>query len=145
MDVTERYRDDPRAMTTADAKVEVLAARLRATNLLGRSEALKKLFDFLVQRSGDATAPKELEVAAAIFGAAADFDVSQDASVRVYIHRLRQKLDEYYAGPGKDEAERLSIPKGMGYRILVEPMGAQDELTAETPGSVAGWRRLPGW
>lgn len=110
-----------------EEKVEILAARLRATNVLGRSEALKKLFDFLVEHSAKATAPKEIEVAAAIFGAAANFDVSQDASVRVYIHRLRQKLDEYYDGPGRGETSRLSIPKGTGYRLAVEPRTAQAE------------------
>lgn len=26
--------------------------------------------------------------------------MSQDATVRVYVHRLRKKLDELYAGPG---------------------------------------------
>lgn len=108
-----------------EENVEILAARLRATSILGRSDALKKLFDFLVERANDVVAPKEVEVAAAIFGAAANFDVSQDASVRVYIHRLRQKLDEYYDGLGRLETSRLSIPKGTGYRLIVEPMRAE--------------------
>jgi hypothetical protein len=105
-----------------NSNVEILAGRFRAANVMGRSEALRKLLDFLVARSGDSNAPKELEVAAAIFGAGANFDTSQDASVRVYIHRLRQKLDEYYAGAGQNESERLTIPKGVGYRIIAEPL-----------------------
>jgi hypothetical protein len=107
----------------AYARVELLAGRLRAANALGRSESLRHLFDFLVSRSGDPATPKETEVAAAIFGAGADFDASQDASVRVYIHRLRQKLDDYYGGAGRQEPERLSIPKGVGYRLVAEPQG----------------------
>jgi len=104
----------------SSSKVDELAGRLRGAQAMGRSESLKLLFEFLVARSADAAAPKEIEIAEAIFGAAINFDGSQDASVRVYIHRLRQKLDDYYSGPGRSEAERLIIPKGVGYRVMVE-------------------------
>ncbi len=63
-----------------DSNVEILAERLRTANAMGRSESLKKLFEFLVARSADPAAPKEMEVATAIFGAGANFDTSQDAS-----------------------------------------------------------------
>ncbi len=121
----------------ADPIIGEMATRLRATGILGRSEPLRKLFDFLVARSGDATAPKEVEAAAAIFGASADFDVSQDASVRVYIHRLRQKLDEYYAGPGRGDGDRLSIPKGTGYRLIAEPIAVDGQAEAMKPKLIA--------
>jgi hypothetical protein len=111
----------------SDKKVEDLAERLRAAAIMGRSDALKQLFEFLVARSADPAAPKEVEIAAAIFGAGAGFDGSQDASVRVYIHRLRQKLDAYYSGPGRQEPDRLTIPKGIGYRITVEAMAPGDQ------------------
>src|ERR1700722_12606664 len=104
----------------SSSKVDELAGRFREAQAMGRSESLKLLFEFLVARSADAAAPKEIEIAGAIFGAADNFDGSQDASVRVYIHRLRQKLDDYYSGPGLSEAERLIIPKGVGYRVMVE-------------------------
>jgi hypothetical protein len=115
-----------------NSEIEILAGRLRAANLFGRSEALRKLFDFLVAHASDSQAPRELEVAEAIFGAGADFDSTQDASVRVYIHRLRQRLDDYYAGTGNAEANRLALPKGVGYRIVVEPQRAHPAVTAQT-------------
>lgn len=127
---------------TAYAQVEILAGRFRASNALGRSESLRLLFDFLVSRSGDPATPKETEVASAIFGAGADFDASQDASVRVYIHRLRQKLDDYYKGAGRHEAERLAIPKGVGYRLIAEPQGALPPVAAEP---AAGTRQARSW
>ncbi len=65
-------------------------------------------------------------MAAAVFGRDSTFDGSQDASVRVAVHRLRRKLDEFYAGPGRDEAVCLSIPKGE-YRMVAEPR--KDEAT----------------
>jgi hypothetical protein len=132
----------------AYAQVEILAGRLRAANALGRSESLRQLFDFLVSRSGDPATPKETEVAVAIFGKGADFDTSQDASVRVYVHRLRQKLDDYYKGAGRREAERLAIPKGIGYRLIAEPQGAAPASAADpasTETNVPRHWRLRHW
>src|SRR5581483_11883608 len=107
-------------LMAADGKIEELARRVRAANVLGRSEPLRRLFDFLVARAADPVAPKEAEVASEIMASGAYFDASQNASVRVYVHRLRQRLEDYYAGPGAGDGERLSLPKGGGYRLVVE-------------------------
>ncbi len=100
------------------------AERIRASGVLGRSPLMQRLFDFLLECSIAGKAPKEIEVAVDAFGKGAEFDVSQDAMVRVYIHKLRRKLEEFYAGSGSGEPVRLSIPKGE-YRFVVE--------TAEAP------------
>lgn len=96
------------------------AERIRSSNVLGRSRLMRRLFDFLVECSLTDRAPKEIEVAIDVFGKDARFDVTQDAVVRVYIHKLRRKLEEFYAGPGRLEPERLTIPKG-AYRFVIEP------------------------
>ncbi len=126
---------------SGNEKIEILAKRLRDANVLGRSEPLKKLFEFLVARAADATAPKELEIADVIFDPAANFDATQDASVRVYMHRLRQKLDGYYKGPGRGESERLSIPKGSGYRLIAVPQPEH----APAGGGPKQWLLPAGW
>jgi hypothetical protein len=104
-------------------QIAALAGRLRARQALGRSEGLNRLFDYLAESAQAGTRPKEFEVAAAVFGRGASFDGAQDASVRVAVHRLRRKLDEFYSGPGADEAVRLAIPKGE-YRMVAEPRPA---------------------
>jgi hypothetical protein len=96
------------------------AERIRASGILGRSTLMQRLFDFLLACSLADKAPKEIEVAMDAFGKGAEFDVSQDAMVRVYVHKLRRKLEEFYAGPGASEPTHLSIPKGE-YRFVVEP------------------------
>ena len=97
------------------------AERLRAGGSLGRSERLIALFDYLLSRSTAGRAPKEVEIAMDVFGRPADFDAMQDAVVRVYVHKLRQRLVDAYAA---DHAgPRLSIPRG-DYRLI---------LTAEAP------------
>ena len=95
------------------------AARIRTSDALGRSRPMQRLFDFLVACSGDGTTPREVDIAVEVFDRTEAFDVSQDASVRVYMHRLRQKLDDFYAGEGRREPFRLVIPRG-DYRLALQ-------------------------
>jgi hypothetical protein len=111
--------------------LDALAARLRAADALGRSDTINRLFDFLLTRSREGAAPKEIEVAEAVFGRRVSFDIAQDSTVRVNVHRLRKKLDDYYAGAGRGDAVRLSIPKGE-YR-LVAVAGAPPEAAVVDP------------
>lgn len=100
-------------------QLEQHAERIRASGLLGRSELMLRLFNFFVDCARTQRVPKEVEVGLDVFGKQADFDVAQDAVVRVYIHKLRRKMDEYYAGPGKEDVVRLMIPKGE-YRFVFQ-------------------------
>jgi hypothetical protein len=118
------------------------AERIRASGVLGRSPLMQKLFDFLIECSLAGRAPKEIEVAVDALGRGADFDVTQDAMVRVYVHKLRRKLDEYYAGPGAQDPLRLSVPKGE-YRFALEPVAIAEPqaATPDPPAPRAGSRR----
>ena len=133
------------------AHLAEVAGRFRASSGLGRSEPLHKLFDFLLERTLAGEAPKEIEIAAVVFGRL-DTEFVLDASVRVYVHRLRRKLEDYYGGPGKDDAERLLLPKGEYRFQLVEPAVAAEsaqlsqQLHAETaPLATAAWRQGRSW
>ena len=106
--------------------LQALADRIRATGALGRSQLIQKLFDFLIECSATGRAPKETEVAIEVFGKDVGFDVAQDAMVRVYVHKLRRKLEEYYSGAGRSDPFQLTIPKG-AYRIVIHD---RDALTA---------------
>ncbi len=113
--------------------IQQAATRLVAAGALGRSVMLRKLFDYLLERSMAGSPPKETEVALAVFGDSLRFNTPQDASVRVYVHRLRLKLTEYYAGPGADEPVKLDIPKGE-YRLIVR---LESDGRAEGPEAAA--------
>ncbi|MGH8219684.1 MAG: hypothetical protein ACREUT_14145 [Steroidobacteraceae bacterium] len=113
------------------------AERIRSSGVLGRSRLMRRLFDFLADCSLTDRAPKEIEVAIDVFGKDAGFDVTQDAVVRVYIHKLRRKLEEFYAGPGRTEPVRLVVPKG-AYRFVIAPAEPPEappvtEAERETP------------
>jgi hypothetical protein len=95
------------------------AEKLRSSNVLGREGPMTRLFDFLVEQSLEGRAPKEVEIAVQVFGKQPAQDAAQDTNVRVYVHRLRRKLEDYYAGDGRNESTRLVIPRGE-YRLIVE-------------------------
>ena len=90
--------------------------------------------------------PKELEIAIDALGRGPGFDVSQDALVRVYIHKLRKRLDDYYAGAGQHEDPRIVMPRGE-YRLALASRAPAGDETVSLPelapveNSVPRWRR----
>jgi hypothetical protein len=138
---------DPQEKTVSAATpgvgIDAHAERLRASGILGRSGLIQRLFDFLLECAHTGRVPKEIEVAIDGFGKDARFDASQDALVRVYVHKLRRKLEEFYAGAGRDEPQRLVIPRGE-YRLALEPREAASAGLSAEPELTRGWpARLP--
>ncbi len=104
----------------------VQARRVRATIGTKRSDKLLRLFDFLLARTLEGRPPSEMEIANEAFSIGPTVDGPQDATVRVYVHRLRKSLElsqADMAGP------RLFIPKGE-YALMLEE-------ESEDAGSVA--------
>jgi hypothetical protein len=95
-------------------------AQLLASDSLSKSETSRKLVSYLVERAIRNDAPKETDIALDVFGKDASFHGSDDSVVRVSVRTLRQKLTEYYAGPGRDDELHFEIPKG-GYRLAFVP------------------------
>lgn len=125
--------------------LEEQVERIRKTGVLGRSSLMHNLFDYLARCAETGETPREIDIAVEVFGRSEGFDVSQDASVRVYIHRLRQKLDDYYAGEGRGESRRLVIPKG-DYRLALEEQESVPAIPAMVEGPVqAPARRRNPW
>jgi hypothetical protein len=114
--------------------IETLAKDVRSAGALGRSPSLNRLFDYLTQVSVEGARPKEFEVAAAVFGRDAGFDGAQDASVRVAVHRLRRKLEDFYSGAGRDAPLRLTVPRGE-YRL--EAVAAPSARAEATPAPLS--------
>ncbi len=110
--------------------------RVRASNLFGRATQLQRLFDYLVACQAEGRVPKEMEVAVHGFGRGADFDVAQDATVRVTAHKLRKRLEDFYRQEVPLAAAQLTVPRGE-YRLILEvtPAGTAAPV-------LAGWRRL---
>jgi hypothetical protein len=107
-------------------RLAAIAQDFRASSALGRSATLYQLFDYLLERTLRGETPREIDIAADVFGRV-DPDFLTDASVRVYVHRLRKKLDDYYNEPGTNPTERLTLPKG-DYRFQIADVSPQKTL-----------------
>src|SRR3984885_4677051 len=118
--------------------LQALADRIRATGALGRSQLIQRLVDFLVECSATGRAPKETGVAIEVFGKELGFELAQDARVRVYVHKPRLKLEEYYVAAGRSDPFHLTIPKG-AYRIVINDReGSAARPIREPPGEASG-------
>ena len=78
------------------------------------SPVLQSFLRFVVAKSMDCKndALTEHLIATEVFSRDSDFDSSADTVVRTHAYRLRQKLREYYAGPGLADAILIDVPKG---------------------------------
>ncbi|MEL1249131.1 winged helix-turn-helix domain-containing protein [Aurantiacibacter gilvus] len=109
---------------------EAEIARLHAAEVPGASGRLRDLFDFLAARGPDAESASQEEIAREVFGQVeADAD---DATVRVYVHRLRKKLDDHYAARGDAAGEpRIELPSGI-YALRLDAGQAAPPPAVET-------------
>jgi hypothetical protein len=105
--------------------------QVQASGVLGEAR-LRRMFDYLAERSLAGQSPKEIAIAIDVFGKSPDFDVSQDALVRVYIHKLRKALDEYYSSAGNRHGAGLHIPRGE-YRLKVSAKAPVVVIAAPPP------------
>ena len=92
-----------------DKELQDQIDRIKRSGALGRSPAYVKLLEYLAETTGNGASCSELSIAIDVFNKPDDFDVTSDSAVRVYVYKLRQKLQSYYDGPGGDENVQLSI------------------------------------
>ena len=86
--------------------------RLRELGVVGRTGRLRELFDYLADRGPDSEPASQQDIAAAVFRQVES--EADDATVRVYVHRLRKKIEDHYARqPKGSSAVQLEIPSGI--------------------------------
>lgn len=116
-------------------------AKLLVSEQLGKSETSRRLASYLVERALRNEVPKETEIALDVFGKDPSFSGAEQSIVRVSVRTLRQKLAEYYTGPGRDDELRFEIPKG-GYRLIVTEREAPAPM-GTTPGGALANAGIP--
>ncbi len=82
------------------------------TPIFVKGELYQDLLRYLLKCHHQNYIPTETDIATHVFGKKDNFDPTEDTLVRVYLYRLRKKLERYYSGPGKCDKIRVSIPKG---------------------------------
>ena len=95
--------------------------RILASETFAGSERLSRFLRFAVETTlqGQGDQIKEYLVGREVFDRSDDYDPRLDPIVRVEARRLRSKLDEYYAGPGRQDRLRIQFRKG-SYAPFVE-------------------------
>ncbi len=128
--------DDPLPSSVEDA-MSVEVERILQAGVFGTSGRLYELFKYLADRSISGTPPKEAEITFDVFGRNAG-NVKYEGTARVYIHRLRRKLESFYETGNHPAEARLSIPKGE-YRLVI----STNRPEGDVPGALAARRPLP--
>ena len=117
-------------------QVQRLLAHLDFTATPKRRAFLTYIVDEYL--AGRAEQIKGVSIAMSVFDRDETFDQQVDPIVRLEARRLRQDIDTYYAGPGRDDPVRLSIPKG-GYAPRFEGVAlTETNPVPADPSSGAG-------
>jgi hypothetical protein len=88
--------------------------RLLRSETFRASESLRKLLGYLGQayEAGTSRQLKEYSIGRDVMLKPEDYDPRVDASVRVQVGKLRQRLDQYYHEEGAASLHRITLPKG---------------------------------
>ena len=79
-------------------------------------------------------------IAAEVFDRGLDFDPKESTIVRTEARRLRQRLEEYYAGEGHQDPTRIELPKG-AYVPVFRVRGGRSRFE-RVKGRFHAWRRV---
>ncbi|MGD9931805.1 MAG: helix-turn-helix domain-containing protein, partial [Mangrovibacterium sp.] len=79
--------------------------RILGSTAFSKSTVNRELLKYLVQASMNGENPKEFQIAADVFGK--KMNSGKEVNIRVYIHNLRKKLEEYYQTEGKEDEFKL--------------------------------------
>ena len=112
-------------------------ARIRGSGTLSDSGRLRELFDYFAARGSGAPSASQADIADSVFGQA-DTE-GDDATVRVYVHRLRKRLEEFYAAAGEGPGgTRLVLPAGT-YALRLADQGAGATAGRAAPPDRKWW------
>ncbi len=116
----------------SDEAGKLQAARIQLQRVLRsdafrHSDSLRHLLAYLGEKSlsGQSEDLKEYTIGIEACGKPASYDPQKDASVRVQLGRLRQKLEDYYRTEGTADPVALDLPKGR-FTILFQPRQVTD-------------------
>ncbi len=116
---------------------EVRAAleRVLASEPFRPSAQLRVFLRYIVETTlrGEAERIRAFTIAVEAFGRDQDFNPQGDPIVRVEAARLRRALEQYYAGPGADDAVKILVPRG-GY---VPQFSYRERKVESVPGPTA--------
>ncbi|HUA57439.1 MAG TPA: hypothetical protein VML19_01710 [Verrucomicrobiae bacterium] len=118
-----------------------LLHRVASSSQLQKSKRLRELLLYLGERAlrDPNCTLREQEVGVDVLGRPQNYDTSHDTLVRVLVSHLRKKLQEHFAGEGREEPLVIEIPKGSYLPVFRPrshenghaPLGSREALAPE--------------
>ena len=112
--------------------------RLMASGAFERSPNLALILNYVCRKYFEERVVeiKEYNIAVEALGRAPEFDKKKDAIVRVEVHRLRKRLQQYFSGPGQGELYEIIIPEGTYVpEFRPRPTAVDDEAASSAPAA----------
>jgi hypothetical protein len=120
-----------------------LVQRILGSELFSKSHRLSAFLRFIFEQysRGQSSTINEQRIGTEVFGRPPGYHVGEDSIVRSQARFLRQRLEEYFSGEGRQEALVLIIPKGsyvpaFEHRPVAEPPPPAEILIAENKAAV---------
>ncbi len=88
--------------------------RILADPLFKGAKRSRSFLKYVCEKTvrGESNSIKEYSIAVDAFGLELNFDQQMDPRIRVEAKRLRDRLDQYYKGPGRSDETVISLEKG---------------------------------
>jgi hypothetical protein len=134
-----RTGEDSTSYISIETEEEVALHNILASPAFRRAPALSKLLNYLWEHRDDSAS--EYSIGIDVFGKRPEFDPKLDATVRVHISRLRQKLKDYAETTGRDQPVNLVLPAGQHqlqiqkpepFTAVVEPPPPADPIKSDS-------------
>src|SRR5947209_803309 len=128
--------------TSGAESMPAALGQVLASKTFEKTPALRALLEYLWRQRDFAVS--EYAIATEALGRSSSFDPRIDATVRVQISRLRQRLDKFYEEEGRNCPERLIIPLG-SHRIETElrPLAPPQDLAPSAVVVTPSFPALP--
>lgn len=99
-------------------QIHIQLEKIISSHCFSRTDANQRLLKYLTEATLRDENPKEYTIGLEVFNRPAE--EAGNSNIRVYIHKLRKKLESYYKEEGADDPIVFSIPSG-SYTIDFSP------------------------
>jgi TolB-like protein len=128
-------------VTLPPDQVNTQLERILASPGFASADRASRFLRYVVERTvaGEGDQLKEYVIGRAVFDRGEDYDPRIDSIVRVEAGRLRSKIDEYYAGPGRNDSLLIQFRRG-SYAPAFESRERETAPALASPAATIGKR-----
>ncbi|HEY7501775.1 MAG TPA: hypothetical protein VH740_24865 [Vicinamibacterales bacterium] len=134
-------------MDPTTEEVQLQLGRILASEGFANADRMSGFLRYVVERSlaGEGDKVKEYAIGIDVFGRNHDYDPRLDSIVRVEARRLRAKVDEYYAGAGREDPVVILLRRGSYVPVFEKKRSEPQQAAVPQSSSPSVTRRGTGW